>query len=124
MLAEYPVFLSSDGFTASNPKHGVFHDLPTVSGPPVFAKARHLDPEKLASAKAESGGLVPLGQAHCTWLKSRTGLGAPVETTGDLTQSQCQTDILYPYQGWGGDVFHPPSLWIFLNSLKRLALEC
>ena len=53
LLADYPDVLSSDGFTASNPKHGVFHDLPTVPGPPVFAKARRLDPEKLASAKAE-----------------------------------------------------------------------
>ena len=52
MLADYPDVLSSDGFTSLNPKHGVFHDLPTVPGP-VLAKARHLDPEKLASAKAE-----------------------------------------------------------------------
>ena len=33
--------------------HGVFHDLPTAPGPPVFAKACRLDPEKLASTKAE-----------------------------------------------------------------------
>ena len=31
----------------------MFHDLPTVPGLPVFAKTRCLDPEKLASAKAE-----------------------------------------------------------------------
>ena len=53
LLSEYPDVLSSDGFSASTPKHGVFHDLPTVPGPPVFARAHHLDPDKLASAKAE-----------------------------------------------------------------------
>ena len=53
ILADFPEVFSSDGFTASDPKHRVFHDLPTVPGPPVFAKARRLDPEKLASAKAE-----------------------------------------------------------------------
>ena len=35
LLADYPDVLSSDGFTASNPMHGVFHDLPTVPDPPV-----------------------------------------------------------------------------------------
>ena len=53
VIAEFPEVFSSDGFSASAPKHGVFHDLPTVPGPPVFAKARRLDPDKLASAKAE-----------------------------------------------------------------------
>ena len=53
LLLEYPDVLFSDGFSVSTPKHGVFHDLPTVPGPPVFAKARHLDPGKLASAKVE-----------------------------------------------------------------------
>ena len=50
---EYTVLLSSDGFSDSTPKHGVVYDLPTVPGPPVFAKARRLDPGKLASAKAK-----------------------------------------------------------------------
>ena len=53
LLSEYPDVLSSYGFSASTPKHGVFHDLPTAPGPPVFAKAPCLDPQKLASAKAE-----------------------------------------------------------------------
>ena len=53
LLADYSDILSSDGFTASNSKHDVFHDLPTVPGRPIFAKGRHVDPEKLASAKAE-----------------------------------------------------------------------
>ena len=52
LLWEYPDILSSNGFLASTPYYGVFHNLPTVTGPPVFAKAHRLDPGKLASAKA------------------------------------------------------------------------
>ena len=53
ILSKYPDVLSSDSFLASTPKHGVSHDLPTTPGPPVFAKAPRLDPEKLASTKEE-----------------------------------------------------------------------
>ena len=47
LLAEFSDVVSSDGFTASKPRHGVTHHLLTQPGPPVFAKARRLDPEKL-----------------------------------------------------------------------------
>ena len=40
-------------FSASTPRHRVSHNLPTVPDPPVFAKARRLNPGKLASTKAE-----------------------------------------------------------------------
>ena len=50
LLEEYLNVLSSDGFTASKPRHGVRHYLLTNPGPPVFAKPRRLDPEKLAAA--------------------------------------------------------------------------
>ena len=53
LLSKYPEVLFLDGFLASTPKHGVFHNLPTDPGPPVFAKARRLGSEKLASTKAE-----------------------------------------------------------------------
>ena len=58
LLSEYP-----DGFSASTLKHSVFHDLPTVPGPPIFAKACILYPNKLASAQAaflkmEKAGIV------------------------------------------------------------------
>jgi len=52
LLSEFPDVVSSDGFTVSNPCQGVIHHLLTQPGPPVFAKAWRLDPEKLASAKA------------------------------------------------------------------------
>jgi hypothetical protein len=35
------------------PTHGVEHHIHTSSHPPVFAKSRRLDPEKLEIAKAE-----------------------------------------------------------------------
>ena len=40
LLAEFPDVASSDGFTASKPRHGVKHHLLTQPGPPVFARAR------------------------------------------------------------------------------------
>ena len=66
LLSEYPDFLSSDVFLASTPKHGVFHDLPTAPGPPVFAKACRLDPEKLASVKAEFLKMEKAGICQCS----------------------------------------------------------
>ena len=47
LLAEYVV--SAKGFSSSKPKHQFLHSVPTVPGPPVFAKARCLDAEKLES---------------------------------------------------------------------------
>ena len=49
LLAEFPDVVSSDGFTASKPR------------PPVFAKARRLDPEKLASVKKEFSAMEKAG---------------------------------------------------------------
>ena len=53
LLEEFPDVLSSDGFTASKPCHGVRHHLLINPSPLVFAKPRRLDPEKLAAAKKE-----------------------------------------------------------------------
>ena len=54
LLSEYPDDLSLDGFSDSTPKRGVFHNLPMVPGPPVFAKACRLDPDKLALPRLSS----------------------------------------------------------------------
>ena len=40
LLAEYPDVIFYKGFSATVPKHPVRHSVPTVPGPPVFAKAR------------------------------------------------------------------------------------
>ena len=69
-LSEYPDALYSDSFSASTPKHGVFHNLPTAPGSPVFAKAHCLDPEKLASDKVEFLKMEIAGIVQCstsTW---------------------------------------------------------
>ena len=61
LLAKFPDVVSSDGFTASKPRHGVTHHLLMQPGPPVFAKARRLDPEKLASVKKEFSAMEKAG---------------------------------------------------------------
>ena len=63
LLQEFPDVLQSDGFTAAPPQHQVRHHILTKPGLPVFAKARRLDPAKLAVAKAEfsameKGGII------------------------------------------------------------------
>ena len=47
-------------FKADAPNHGVVNHIPT-RGPPVFARARRLSPEKLAAVKKEFDTLVSLG---------------------------------------------------------------
>ena len=49
LLSEFPDVLSSDGFTASKPRHHLLIN----PGPPVYSKPCHLDPDKLSTAKAE-----------------------------------------------------------------------
>ena len=60
LLAEYPDVVSAR-FSSSPPKHAVRHSVPTVPGPPVFAKARRLDAEKLESARKEFAAMEAAG---------------------------------------------------------------
>ena len=53
--------ISSKDFSAAVPKHDVRHTVPTVPGPPVFAKARRLDAEKLKSARKEFAAMEAAG---------------------------------------------------------------
>ena len=59
LLARFPALLSPD-FSTATVRHGVKHHLPTT-GPPVFARARRLDPAKLAVAKAEFSEMERMG---------------------------------------------------------------
>ncbi|XP_078278393.1 uncharacterized protein LOC144606302 [Rhinoraja longicauda] len=59
VLAEFPQLLVQR-FDAPSEKHGVVHFIPT-EGPPVFARARCLPPEKLAMAREEFLSLERLG---------------------------------------------------------------
>ena len=61
LLKEFPDVLQSDGFTASPPRHKVRHHILTNPGPPIFSKARQLDPAKLAIAKAEFSAMEKAG---------------------------------------------------------------
>jgi len=61
LLEEFPDVLQTDGFTASPPRHKVRHHILTNPGPPIFAKARRLDPVKLAAAKAEFSAMEKSG---------------------------------------------------------------
>ena len=61
LLAEYPDVVSAKGFSSSKPKHQFLHSVPTVPGPPVFAKARRLDAEKLESARKEFAAMEAAG---------------------------------------------------------------
>ena len=60
LLDQYPE-ITTPSFTIKEPKHGVKHHIPTADGPPVQSRARRLDQEKLAVAKAELDKLVDLG---------------------------------------------------------------
>ena len=71
LLSEFPDVLSSDGFTASKPRHKIPHHLLTQPGPPIFSKSHCLDPEKLAFAQVkisamEKAGIIRHSISHCS----------------------------------------------------------
>lgn len=59
LLGEFPS-LTQPTFSATLTKHGVEHHICT-NGPPVHARARRLDPAKLAAAKSEFANMERLG---------------------------------------------------------------
>lgn len=59
VLNEFPGILLPT-FSSSSVRHGVQHHIPTT-GPPVHARARRLDPEKLAIAKKEFTDMEAMG---------------------------------------------------------------
>ena len=63
LLDRYPE-IQTPSFTIKDPEHGVRHHIPTGDQPPCQSRARRLDPEKLAVAKAELEKLVDLGVAY------------------------------------------------------------
>ena len=62
LLDSFPDVITPS-FTPVEPKHGVRHYIPTT-GRPVQSRARRLDPQKLATAKAEMDKLCKLGVAR------------------------------------------------------------
>ena len=63
LLDKFPE-VTTPSFTLKQPDHEVKHHIPTGDAPPVQSRARRLDPEKLAVAKAELEKLVELGIAY------------------------------------------------------------
>jgi len=59
LLSEFPS-LTQPTFSAATTKHGVEHHINT-KGPPVYARARRLNPDRLAVAKAEFANMERLG---------------------------------------------------------------
>ncbi|CAL9689822.1 unnamed protein product [Knipowitschia caucasica] len=59
LLMEYPD-LTRPTFSAATAKHGVEHHIET-RGPPIHARARRLNPERLTTAKAEFANMERLG---------------------------------------------------------------
>ncbi|KAJ8371596.1 hypothetical protein AAFF_G00306820 [Aldrovandia affinis] len=62
LLVDFPD-LTTPTFSSAAVKHGVDHFIATT-GPPVHARARRLDPQKLAVAKAEFDSMERLGIVH------------------------------------------------------------
>ena len=75
LLDSFPDILKPS-FKVPDPKHGVRHHIPTT-GSPVQSRARRLDPEKLAVAKAELAKLEELGVCH----KGRSEWSSPLLVT-------------------------------------------
>ena len=75
LLDSFPEILKPS-FTVKNPQHGVRHHIPTT-GAPVQSRARRLDQEKLAVAKAEFEKLEALGICH----RGRSEWSSPLMVT-------------------------------------------
>ena len=90
LFAEFPDLASSDGFTASKPRHGVKHHLLTQPGhlqKPVEWIQRSWHPPRLSSPpwrrRVLFEDLTLLGLPPSTWSGRRMVAGIPVEITGD-----------------------------------------
>ena len=64
LVAHYPTVFSSE-ISSSHPAHGVQHHIP-AAGPPVFAKARRLDQDRLCQAQSDFTKLESAGIIHCS----------------------------------------------------------
>ena len=87
--------LSNPSFRVKEVDHGVLHYIPT-EGPPVQARARKLDPEKLAVAKAEIEKLVELGVCE----RGKSEWSSPLLVTTKPCNSPCTCEKEKPCGGW------------------------
>ena len=113
-------------FTPVEPKHGVKHYIPTT-GRPVQSRARRLDPQKLATAKAEMNKLCSLGVARrgkSEWASSLLVVPKPdgsARVCGDYRRLNNQTtDDKYPVralQDFNADL-HGKTIFSKIDLLK------
>jgi hypothetical protein len=89
LLQKYPSILRNWDVKPT-PTHRDEHHIHTASHPPVFAKSRRLDPEKLEIAKVEfkrleSAGIISLSKSPwpllCKWFPKKTDHGGLVAIT-------------------------------------------
>jgi hypothetical protein len=91
LMQKFPSILRT-GDVKLTPNHVVEHHIDTGSHPPVFAKSRRLDPEKLQIAKVEfkrleSAGIVRRSKSPwaslllCTWCPKKMDRGGLVAIT-------------------------------------------
>ena len=92
--SKYPN-LSNPSFRVKDVDHGVHHYIPT-DGQPVQARARKLDPEKLAVAKAEIDKLVELGVCE----RGKSEWSSPLLVTTKPCNSPCTCHQQKPCGGW------------------------
>lgn len=94
VLHSFPSILTPN-FRVVEPKHGVRHHIPT-SGRPVQSRARPLNPEKLAVAKAELEKLVKLGICH----RGKSEWSSPLMVAKKPCLSPCSCTASTPCGGW------------------------
>ena len=87
--------LSNPSFKVKEVDHGVLHYIPT-DGPPVQARARKLDPEKLSVAKSEIEKLVELGVCE----RGKSEWSSPLLVTTKPCNSPCTCEQVKPCGGW------------------------
>jgi hypothetical protein len=83
LLQKFPSILRTRDVKPT-PNHGVEHHIHTGSHPPVFAKSRRLDPEKLKIAKAEFKRLESAGivcRSKSPWYPKKMDRGGLVAIT-------------------------------------------